>query len=88
MKFVSKCIELVNPGSKVAMFMKLTFLEGAERRKFFDKNPTKTVAVLSHRVACIPNGDFEHSNTTGAIAFAWFIWEKGYTGKPSIVWVN
>ena len=88
LEFVEKCLDLVADGFKVAMLLKLTFLEGIERRKFFDSNPPKTVAVLSHRMECAPNGDFEHYHAGGAIAYAWYIWEKGYKGRPYIVWIN
>ena len=23
-----------------------------------------------------------------AVAYAWFVWEKGYQGKPVIDWIN
>lgn len=33
------------------------------------------------------NGDFE--NTGGsATAYGWFVWEKGWKGKPEIGWFN
>lgn len=85
--FLSKCLDIIDNGRKVAMFLKLSFLEGIERRKFFDENPPRTVAVFSKRVACALNGNFKKSSG-GAIAYAWYIWEKGYKGKPSIVWIN
>ena len=33
------------------------------------------------------NGEFE-KYPSGAIAYAWFVWEKGYKGKPTIDWIN
>lgn len=38
-EFVEKALSLVVSGSKVAMFLKLQFLEGKARRKLFDKSP-------------------------------------------------
>jgi len=35
LNFVQKALESVRIGGKVAMFLKLQFLEGKERRKFF-----------------------------------------------------
>jgi hypothetical protein len=37
--FVQKSMEIIPDGRKVAMFLKLTFLEGKGRRKLFEKYP-------------------------------------------------
>ena len=29
----------------------------------------------------------EKPKNSGTIAYAWYIWEKGYTGKPQIEWL-
>lgn len=85
--FVRKAIEIVKPGNKVAMFLKLQFLEGKARKHFFRDNPPKTVYVFSSRLICAKNGEFE-KYTSSAIAYAWFVWEKGYQGHPIIKWIN
>ena len=71
----------------VAMFLKITFLEGQRRRKLFDKHPPKTVAVFSRRIQVAINGDPEMFKKSSAACYAWFIWEKGYSGKPEVVWL-
>lgn len=38
-EFVEKALELIDDGCKVAMFLKLTFLEGKARKKIFAKSP-------------------------------------------------
>lgn len=38
-QFVQKAIDIIPDGRKVAMFLKLQFLEGKERRKLFEKYP-------------------------------------------------
>ena len=84
--FVEKAIELSMDSTKIAMFLKLTFLEGKARRKLFDKYPLKTVYVFSSRVCCGKNGEFKPSEN--AVAYAWFIWEKGYNGDTVVKWIN
>lgn len=74
-EFVEKAIEHVRPGRKVAMFLKLTFLEGQGRRGLFKQHPPKTVYVSSARLQCGKNGDF---SGTSMVAYAWFVWQKGY----------
>ena len=36
---------------------------------------------------CAINGDFEN-NSGGAMAYCWFVWEKGFKGKTTIEWFN
>lgn len=83
-EFVEKAIELTS--NKVAMFLKLTFLEGQKRRKMFEKFPPKTVYVFSQRQMCAKNGKFEDYDSSAA-AYAWFVWEKGFIGSPVIKWI-
>lgn len=86
-EFVGKALEIVMDGAKVAMFLKLTFLEGQARRALFVKAPPKTIYVFSGRVKCAKNGKFDEIGSS-AVAYAWFVWEKGYKGNPIIRWVN
>lgn len=89
-EFVEKALDMSADGVKVAMFLKLTFLEGKARKKLFEKYPPKTVYVSSSRLQCAKNGDFEkYGKGVGtAVAYAWYIWEKGYTGETVIKWIN
>lgn len=89
-EFVLKALELLAEGHKCYMFLKLTFLEGIDRYKeLFSKYPPKTVYVFPKRVLCAKNGDFNGMKERGgsAVAYSWFVWEKGYTGKPTIDWL-
>jgi hypothetical protein len=84
-EFVEHSLEI--GAEKVVMFLKLTFLEGQRRRKLFEKYPPKTVAVFSKRTQVAINGDPDMFKKSSAACYAWFIWEKGYTGKPEVVWL-
>lgn len=87
LQFVEKALELVPAGHKVCMFLKLSFLEGKQRRKLFDRNPPIRVWVSSSRLKCAKNGDF-NSIGSSAAAYAWFVWEKGHTGACEVKWFN
>lgn len=89
-EFVEKAIDLVTPGHRVCMLLKLQFLEGKARRYLFDRSPPKTIYVSTRRISCCKNGDFskEQRSNNSAQAYAWYIWEKGYTGDPVIKWFN
>lgn len=83
-EFVEKALDISMVGVKVAMFLKLTFLEGQARKELFKKYPPKRIYVFSKRVECAKNGVFTGSS---AVAYAWYVWEKGYTGKPAVLWI-
>ena len=85
LQFVEKALDLVNVGNKVIMFLKLTFLEGQERRRLFDTLQLKKVYVFSKRQQCCKNGDFKGSS---AVAYAWYVWVKGYHNLPTIEWID
>ena len=87
LEFVKKALDTVNAGYKVAMFLKLQFLEGKARKKFFLDNPPQKVYVSSSRLNCALNGDFTQ-NKSSAIAYAWFLWVKGLKHDPIIKWIN
>lgn len=86
-QFLEKAMDIIGDGNKVAMFLKLTFLEGKERKEMFKKYPPKTIYVSSSRINCAKNGNFDDSKSS-AVAYAWYIWEKGFTGNPIVKWVN
>lgn len=88
-EFVYKAIETVKEGNKVVMFLKLSFLETKKRRLLFDKYPPKIIYVASSRFGCSQTGEFDETGNTGsAIAYCWYIWEKGYNGDTIIKWFN
>lgn len=89
-EFIEKALQIVPLGHKVAMFLKVQFLEGKGRRRLFDTQPPKTIYVSSSRLLCAKNGDFETMRKSGGscVAYAWYVWEKGYTGSPVVKWIN
>lgn len=86
-KFVEKALQTVTRGNYVCMFLKVQFLEGKERKNLFKKYPPKFVCVSSSRLSCAQNGDFERYPGS-FVAYAWFIWEKGYEGETILRWFN
>lgn len=86
LEFVKKSLQIIAPQRKAAFLLRIQFLEGSERRRFFEKNPPKYVFVFSNRVTCAKNGDFEKYSGS-AMCYAWFVWEKGFKGDPVIKWI-
>lgn len=87
-EFIEHSLDIVKPDSYVCMLLKITFLEGKGRYDMFKNNPPYKVLIFSNRVNCSKQGDFEKdSEYGGAVGYAWYIWKKGYKGKPEIDWI-
>lgn len=86
-EFTEKRLEIVPEGHKVAMFLKLQFLESKKRYDLFKKYPPKVIYVSINRLGCSKTGQFnEDDNCSSAICYCWYIWEKSYTGDTIIKW--
>lgn len=83
--FVNHAKKLSN--NKIAMFLKTVWLESESRYEMFhDKEfPLKTVYQFSKRVSLYKGG--VKMKNSGMIAYAWYVWDKDYTGKPTIEWI-
>lgn len=86
-KFVEHSLDIIKPWAKAAFFLRLLFLEGKARKKLFLENPPKVIYVCSGRVNCAKNWEFDRY-TSSAMAYAWFVWEKGHKGETVVRWIN
>lgn len=77
---------LRNATSKVALLLRLAFLEGIKRQKnIFATTPPTTVWVFSERITFYPKGAVR--NGSGTTAYAWFVWDKKNTGTTNLKWL-
>lgn len=84
-EFIKKALSVIQDGCKVAMFLKITSLEGEKRyNQLYKDNPPVRIHVYVKRKACAKNGDFFGQS---AVCYAWFVWEKGFKGKPILDWI-
>lgn len=87
-EFIEKALEVSD--KKVAMFCKIQLLEGVARREMFENTPLRTVYVFTKRQNPFRNGspvDENGKKWASTMCFAWFVWEHGYEGKPTIEWL-
>lgn len=82
-QFVRKALQVAQ--HKVAMLLKLSFLEGARRSAMFLSTPLARVHVFSRRLTMTRNG--LPMSSGGMIAFAWFVWDHDYSGRPKLNWL-
>jgi hypothetical protein len=83
--FVRHALECVPPGGRVAMLLRLHFLEGVERYKFFLEHPPARIYIFSRKLP------WRHA-VTGQVTWAmlpmaWYIWVKGYRGETVVRWI-
>lgn len=86
LEFAEHAMDILGDGHKLAMFLKLQFLEGKKRKQLFMKYPPVYVYVSSSRLHCGRNGVFDFKSN--AVAYAWYVWQKGFSGATVIRWVN
>ena len=89
-EFVEKSLKIIPIGNKVAMFLKLQFMETKSRKNLFIKSPPKIIYVSSSRLMCAKNAEFEKMIAGGgsAVAYAWYVWQKGFNGTTELKWFN
>jgi hypothetical protein len=77
---------LLQAGRKMALLLRLAFVEGANRQKtIFAKAPPTRIWVFSERITFYPAGAVQKGS--GTTAYAWFVWDKQDIGKTEMKWL-
>jgi hypothetical protein len=84
-EFVAKALTLV---SKVAMLLRLAFIESEKRRRILDTGQLARVHVFRNRLPMMHRAgqgieEAERHNSS-SIAFAWFVWDTEHTGPTEL----
>lgn len=80
-EFVARSLELA---PYVAMLLRLAFLESEKRRAIIDEAPLARIHVFRKRLPMMHRDGWEGRKSSSGMAFAWFIWERGYTGPTEL----
>ena len=67
---------------RVFMLLRLTFYESERRRDVLDGAGLIRVHVFRNRLPMMHRDGWTGNRVSNPTAFAWFVWERGYTGKP------
>lgn len=93
-EFIERANDILVDGGLSCFFLKIQFLETPKRAELFKKCGLKYVYVNSERVCCAKNGEFEKyfkkrngHYVGGTQLYAWFIFQKGYSGEPVLRWI-
>lgn len=81
-EFVAKAMILGIP--KIIMLLRLAYLESMKRTPILDRGSFKKVYVFKNRLPRMHREGWTGKKATSRMAFAWFVWEKDYTGPATI----
>lgn len=79
---------LARSSRKVALLCRLAWLEGIDRQRFFASTPLARVWVFSWRLRMQRGRLMRPDENTGMTAFAWYVWEHGHAGAPTLGWIE
>lgn len=85
-EFIRHSFELLEPGGYVYFLLRLSFLEGIARGKgLFKEFPIKKIYVCSRRPSFFSTNG---KHTTDTLAYAMFLWKKGFDGKTELDYLD
>lgn len=78
--FVAHALELGVP--KVAMLLRLAFLEGSSRSSILDTGQLARVYVFRNRLPMMHRDGWDGKKAANAVPFCWLVWESAWN-KPT-----
>ena len=72
------------------MFLKYNLWKVRQEKIYFLNTLQKVIYVSASRLLCAKNAEFDKMIEGGgsAVAYGWYVWEKGYKGKTELQWFN
>lgn len=85
--FAAHALELA---PKVALLLPTKWMNGAKRGAWLETTPLRRVWLLGPRPSMPPGPVIEAGIApgNGTTDFAWFVWERGYEGRPELRWLR
>lgn len=80
-EFARHAVKLV---PKVAMLLRLAFLESERRTDLLEQSGLARVYVFRNRLPMMHRAGWEGPKAGSATAFAWFVWERGHLGPAQL----
>lgn len=75
---------------KVALLLPTKWMNSAKRGAWLETTPLRRVWLLGPRPSMPPGPVIEAGIApgNGTVDFAWFVWERGYEGRPELRWLR
>lgn len=84
-EFVSRSLRYA---PKVYMLLRLQFLESEIRHDWFRSSGLQRIHVFSNRLPMMHRHGWTGKKSTSTMAFAWFVFDREFTGSPQISWIK
>lgn len=85
-ELIVRCLSIAY--HKVALLLPLNYLAGKQRAENqYSSYPPKVVYIYQDRILIGKNGVFEDV-LGNRINYAWYVWEKDFSGEPTIRWIR
>ena len=87
-EFIEHALDILPDGGLYIALMNITYLAGQKRyQRVYSKGSLREIYVFSKRVECWKNGE-KPKDKCGSIAnYAWYVFQKGYNGQPTLYWL-
>lgn len=72
---------------KVALLLRLSWLEGISRGHLFDNSPFARLWVFRRRLPMMHRVGYVGTESSNTLAFAWFVWDHDHSGPATIGWL-
>ena len=72
---------------KVALLLRLAWLERTARQPFFAAHPPARIWVFAARLPMMHREGWTGRKASSAIPHAWFVWEHGHHAAPTLGWL-
>jgi hypothetical protein len=82
-EFVERALESGHI-DKVAMLLRLAFLESEERRSILENGTLARVYVFRNRLPMMHRAGYTGKKSSSKVAFAWFIWNREHRGPTEL----
>ena len=87
-EFILHALEILPEGGVYVALMNITYLAGQKRYSaIYSKGSLREVYIFSKRIECWRNNDRETYGNKAMVDFAWYVFQKGYKGQPTLYWL-
>lgn len=87
-EFIEHALDILPEYGLYIALMNITYLAGQARyKRVYSKGSLREIYVFSKRIECWKNGVLPQDKCGSIANYAWYVFQKGYKGQPTIYWL-
>lgn len=87
-EFILHALNILPDGGVYIALMNISYLCGQKRYEtIYSKGTLREVYLFRKRIECWRNNDKETYGGKAMVDFAWYVFQKGYKGQPTLYWL-